>query len=144
MDAFEVAVIDASLVVEALVPARGTEEARRVLLELAGRAAMLVPQGLFHAEVLSGLRRAFLRGAVRSLTPLVEALYAMPLHPVEVSKSLLLAAAEVSVRAGCGAPDAIYIALALATNARLYTVDAGQAAAAKKLLGGDRVVYVAA
>ncbi len=144
MESFEVAVIDASLVVEALVPARGTGEARRVLLELAGRAALLVPQGLFHAEVLSGLRRAFLRGAVRALAPLVEALYTMPLHPVEVSRSILLTAAEVAVRAGCGAPDAVYIALALATNAKLYTVDAGQAAAAKRVLGGDRVVYVAA
>jgi len=138
----EIAVIDSSVAVEALTRSRYTRLARETLAELAGRAAMLVPQGLFHAEALSGLRRAYLRGAATSLVGLVDALYRLPVHPVEVDRSLALLAAEVSLRTGCEARDAVYIALASTLNAKLYTLDAGQAAAAAKILGRDRSIYL--
>ncbi len=138
----EVAVIDSSVAVEALTRSKYTRLARDTLSELVDHAAILVPQGLFHAEALSGLRRAYLRGAASSLVGLVDALYKLPVRPVEVDRSLALLAAEVSMRTGCEARDAVYIALALALGARLYTLDSGQAAAAARVLGRERSVYL--
>ncbi|AEM39127.1 hypothetical protein Pyrfu_1268 [Pyrolobus fumarii 1A] len=51
-------------------------------------------------------------------------------------------AAEVMVATGATGQDAVYIALAVLTRGVLYTLDSGQASAAAKLLGKERVVYV--
>ncbi len=138
-----IAVIDASLVVEALVPSTYTRLARRTLEELSGRAALLAPSGLLQAEVLNGLRKALHRGVLDALTPAVEALKRLPIVYVSVGDLLVTLASEVVRVTGATGQDAVYIALALMLNAELYTLDAGQAAAASRVLGAEKIHYIA-
>ena len=137
-----IAVIDASLVVEALVPGTYTRLAREVLEELSGRAALVAPSGLLQAEVLNGLRKALHRGVISSLTPAVEALRRLPLAYITVDHMLVALSAEVMRATGASGQDAVYIALALMLNAELYTLDAGQASAAVRMLGAEKTHYI--
>lgn len=132
-------VVDASVIVAALVPGPGRDWARGLLLRLADEAAMLAPAGLVDAEVLNGLRRALLRGAVADLARAVEAYLALPLHRVEPWPGLIRLAAEACRALSLSGQDALYLALALSLNAGLATMDTGLARAAERLLGPGRV-----
>ncbi len=134
-----VVVVDASVIVAALVPGPARGWARGLLLRLADEAAMLAPGGLVDAEVLNGLRRALLRGAVRDLSRALEAYLALPLHRVEPWPGLIRLAAEASRSLSLSGQDSLYLALAASLNAGLATLDTGLARAAEKLLGPGRV-----
>jgi predicted nucleic acid-binding protein len=133
-------VVDASLIVASLVPGPMREPARRLLLRLAGEAALLAPAGLVDAEVLNGVRKAWLRGAVRSIAQAVEAYLAIPIHRVQVSPLLLRAAVEAVAGGRLSGQDAVYLALATLLNAGLASLDNGLARAAAGLLGAEKVL----
>ena len=134
-----IVVVDASVIVAALVPGPARGWARGLLLGLADEAALLAPGGLVDAEVLNGLRKALLRGAVRDLSRALEAYLALPLHRVEPWPGLIRLAAEASRALSLSGQDALYLALALSLNAGLATLDTGLARAAERLLGPGRV-----
>ena len=137
-----VIVVDASVVVEALTPSNHTTLARRALEEAASKAALIAPHGVFQAEVLNGFRRALIRGAVKTLTPLLEALEKIPIRLVTVDKLLIRLTAELVAVTHHPAPDLVYVALAYLTHATLYTLDSGQASVARRVLGENRVLLL--
>ncbi len=139
-----VIVVDASLVVEALTPSTHTRLAREALEEAASHSALIAPHGVFQVEVLNGFRKALLRGAVKTLTPLLEALEKLPIRLVTLDKLLVRLTAEIVALTQSPAPDAVYVALAHVTHATLYTLDAGQASIARRVLGEERVYYLPA
>ena len=132
--------VDASLAAAAIVPGPAARAARGTLLRLAEEGALLAPAGLVDAEVLNALRKARLRGALRSLQPAVEAYLAMPIHHVAVTPLVLRLAAEASLASSLPGQNSVYLALAIALNAALATLDTGLARAAERLLGPERVV----
>lgn len=135
-----IVVVDASAAVAALVPGPLQQTVRELLLDLAGHAALVAPSGLFDAEVLNGLRKAWLRGALTSIAVGLEAFLAMPVQRVEVSPLILRVSAEAVGAGRVSGQDAVYLATALVLNASLLTLDTGLASAASRVLGEGRVL----
>ena len=135
-----VVVVDASLAAAAIIPGPAARAARETLLRLAEEGALLAPAGLVDAEVLNALRKALLRGALRSLQLAVEAYLSMPIHHVAVTPLVLRLAAEASLAGSLSGQDSVYLALATTLNAALATLDTGLARAAARLLGPERVI----
>lgn len=136
-----VLVVDASVAAAALVPGEARSWARSLLLEAAEESALLAPAGLVDAEVLNALRKAWLRGALRSIEAALEAYLALPLHRVAVTPLLLRVAAEIARSMSLSGQDSLYLALAASVNASLATLDTGLARAASRVLGPSRVFY---
>jgi predicted nucleic acid-binding protein len=128
---------------EALLPSRYTGVARSYLARVSTEAVLVVPEGVFEVEVLSAARKALLRGAIASVSPIVDALATLPAARVSLDKMLLHLAVDVLTATSASIHDSIYIALAYMLNARLATLDAGMASAASRILGAERVEYIA-
>lgn len=115
------AVLDASVLVAAISPTEVHHAAARELYEsLPEDRAFLVPS-LFRLEVLAALVR---RGESGELLDTVDVLVSGPrFHVVAVDFVLIQRSVEAARTARLRAYDAVYVALALARDASLLTLD---------------------
>lgn len=132
-------VVDASVALAFLLTESGTEPAKAAIAEWRASSAELLVSSHFWLEVtnvLVGRRKVRPEHAVAAFVDLDE----LGLRTVEPDRPLLLLAIEQIVRSGLTAYDAIYLALALSTEAKLATLDRRLAEAAGDaglLIGSD-------
>lgn len=122
-------VVDASVAVAGLLEESGTEAARRLASGWASKRAELLVPSHFWIEVTNALVRR--RGWTAAAA--VEGLIALDLlgaHTVELDRPVLLLALDTMERFGLSSYDAMYVALAQSTEARLATLDRRLAQAA--------------
>ncbi len=114
-------VLDASVFVAAISPReRGHLAARRLFDSHPDTAPYLVP-GLFQVEVIAALAR---RGEPSDLLDVVDALIRGPrFYVCSLDEDLLRLSLDVARTARLRAYDAVYVALALARRAPLFTLD---------------------
>ena len=115
-------VLDASVFVAAISPAESHHAQARALYESHPDSQPYLVPTLFRVEVIAALSR---RGESNELLDVVDALVRGPrFHTRALDPVLLDGATEVARRARLRAYDAVYLALALAAEAPLYTLDA--------------------
>lgn len=122
-------VIDASVAVAYLVDEVGSLPAQAAIADWQTRSAKLVVPSHFWLEVTNALVRGNGFSPAEVVAELVD-MDVLELTTIEPDRPLLLLAIDQMVRKGLTAYDAIYLALALATDARLATLDRRLAAAA--------------
>lgn len=122
-------VVDASVALAYVLDEVGTPAAHEAVRQWISTSADLLVPSHFWIEIthVLGRRRGFSPAAV--VAELVD-LDQWDLRTVEVDRPLLLLALDQMVRSGLTAYDAIYLALALSTQARLATLDRRLAEAA--------------
>ncbi len=130
-------VVDASIGVTLTQQEAQSGSAREALAALDAAGLRFVVPALFWLEVVNALRR---RGTdAETITESVYELRQLGLESRELDEPLLLLTIDLVVRHRLTAYDALYLALAEATGARLLTADANLAAAAP-----DRTILVRA
>ena len=130
-----VVVVDASIGVTLAQHEVQSGAARATLADLRATPVRLLVPAAFWLEVVNALRR---RGTpVETIMESVFELRRLGLESRESDEPLLLLTVDLVVRHRLTAYNALYLALAQATNARLLTADARLAGAA-----GDRAILV--
>lgn len=122
-------VVDASVALALLTDEIGTQSAAAAVVSWQASATELLVPSHFWLEVtnvLIGRKRIRPEGVVAAFVDLDH----LGLRTVESDRPLLLLTIDQMLRAGLTAYDAIYLALALSTNARLATLDRRLAEAA--------------
>ncbi len=132
-------VIDASVGLAQLLDETGTPAARDAFGRWTRSGTQLLVPSHFWIEVLNSLARRHRRPARDVVEDLMN-LDRLGLKTVEPDRPLLLLALDRMVGAGLSSYDAIYLALALATDSKLATFDRRLATAAGELgllIGSD-------
>ncbi len=140
MSVAERVVIDASFALAHLLEEKGTTAARAAFAAWTRSGTQLLVPSHFWVEVLNSLVRRHAQPADDVIDDLMN-LDRVGLRTVEPDRPLLLLAMDRMIDAGLSSYDAIYLALALATNAQLATFDRRLAAAAGDLgvlIGSDQ------
>lgn len=132
-------VVDASFALAYLLDESGTPAARAAVALWSGSSANLLVPSHFWIEVTNALVRRRALSPADVVAEFVD-LDDLGLTTIEPDRPLLLLAIDQMVRSGLSAYDAIYLALALSTDARLATLDRRLAEAAGDvgiLVGSD-------
>jgi len=134
-------VVDASVALAYLLEERGTAAVRSTVTQWTGVAAELLVPSHFWLEVTNSLTQRHAQPPAEVVADLVN-LDELGLTTIEPDRPLLLLALDRMVRSQLSAYDAIYLALALATESKLATLDrrlAEAAGTAGMLIGSTRV-----
>jgi len=115
-------VVDASIAIALLVDESGSESARSLARSWRTSASDLLVPSHFWLEVTNVLIRRRGRTTEESLEGLL-VLDELGLVTMQLDRATLLLALDPMERRGLTAYDALYLALALSTNARLATLD---------------------
>jgi predicted nucleic acid-binding protein len=129
-------VLDASVAIARLRKEEGSDTVRRALRTWAAAGTVLFVPSMLWVEVLNALVRRHSWDAAAVAEGFL-VLDGLGITTVEVDRPLLLLAASEMEMYGLSGYDAVYLALALAMDARLATLDDRLAHAA-----GDRAVHV--
>jgi predicted nucleic acid-binding protein len=115
-------VIDASIAIPLVVDESGTQPARERVSSWADSGTELLVPSHFWLEVTNVLLRRYRRSAAGAIEDLI-VLDGLGLRTLEPGRPVLLLAIDAMERFGLSAYDAIYVALAQSTDARLATLD---------------------
>ncbi len=121
-------IVDASAVVDILVPQAGRPQAQ-LIAELPEAAAPWLAPDVLVFEVFAVIRRLLLRGVLRERAA-ARALAQLRALPIELVPSAALLAAAWELRANFSAADSLYAALALQAGEPLLSTDQRLARAA--------------
>jgi len=125
-------VIDASVALAYLTPEVGTPDAKHAVAAWQASAAELLVPYHFWLEVTNVLGRRPGVGPGDIVAMFVDLDY-LELQTIDLDRPLLLLAIDQMVRSRLTAYDAVYLAVALATKARLATLDRRLAEAAGEI-----------
>lgn len=122
-------VVDASVALAYLTPEVGSKDVKNAVAQWQASATQLVVPAHFWLEVTNALVRRPGLGPEDVVAMFVDLDY-LELQTIDLDRPLILLTLDYMVRSGLTAYDAIYLALAMSTGARLATLDRRLAEAA--------------
>lgn len=128
-------VADASVVVKFFVNEENSDSAHRLMETFVSREVVLFEPALLEYEVLNALLNSRNRYDTSQLNDVARALvnYNFIVHSMD--EPLLVEAIRASTKYKISIYDAVYVALALITNSKLYTAD-------RKLIEAVRLPFI--